>query len=162
MPPCKPRPSRIKTCPENIEMSDRHQTVPDAFLLRTIVISNLAFLPLTDPLARAKNGVNTRGCPSGSLRDRRQRHSPYLSSSNTHTPRGLKWGRGPWRVCDLRSGTGTGIYVPALAGTLQLTEGGGSGGGGARTTFSGSPTWIAPLPSLLGHLQCGAKLGSKQ
>ena len=35
-------------------MSYWHQTVPDVFLLRTIVISNLAFLPLTDPLTRAK------------------------------------------------------------------------------------------------------------
>ena len=35
-------------------MSDRHQIVPDAFLPRTIVISNLAFLLFTDPLTRNK------------------------------------------------------------------------------------------------------------
>ena len=54
IPPSKPRPSRTKTCLENAEMSDRHQTVSDLHLPGTIIISNQAFLSSTDPLTRAK------------------------------------------------------------------------------------------------------------
>ena len=53
-PPSKPRSSRIKTCLENAETSDRHQTVPDPHLPCTIIISNQAFLSSTDPLTRAE------------------------------------------------------------------------------------------------------------
>ena len=53
-PPSRPRPSRINTCLENVEMSDRHQTVPDPHPPCTIIISNQALLSFTDPLTRAK------------------------------------------------------------------------------------------------------------
>jgi hypothetical protein len=58
---------------------------------------------------------------------------------------GILRGRGPRRVCDPQSGTGTGdnLSPRALTGAGDLTQTGGK-------TFSGSPAGIAPLPSLPG------------